>query len=108
MDKWIAQWRKTNTFAVIPLNEMKESRMTFINSVIASRVGHLMKKKTKKKTGVFHHAEQNFGVGFLLFTLLVYNLRGGFLGSVTPAPEQKDFRTQSTSIWVFWDYTKMF
>ncbi len=54
--------------------------------------------------------------------LIVYNLRGAFLGSVTPVPEQKDFRTQSTSIyqykdmelsseiliWVFWDYTKMF
>ncbi len=40
--------------------------------------------------------------------VLVYNLRGGFLGSVAPAPEQKDFRTQSTSIWVFWDHTKMF
>ncbi len=25
---------------------------------------------------------------------VVYNLRGGFLGSVTPAMEQKDFRTK--------------
>ncbi len=32
---------------------------------------------------------------------VVYNLRGGFLGSVAPAPEQKDFRTQSTSIYQF-------
>ncbi len=65
---------------------------------------------------------------------IVYNLRGGFLGFVTPAMEQKFFRTQSTSIyqfsppsfskkkilykdmelsleiviWVFMDYTKMF
>ena len=31
----------------------------------------------------------------------VYNLRGGFLGSVTPVTEQKDFRTQSTSIYQF-------
>ncbi len=29
--------------------------------------------------------------------VIVYNLRDEFLGSVTPAPEQKDFRTQSTS-----------
>ena len=32
---------------------------------------------------------------------VVYNLRGGFWGSVTPATEQKDFRTQSTYIRCF-------
>ncbi len=34
----------------------------------------------------------------MVLLLIVYNLRGGLWGSVTPGTEQKDFHTQSTSM----------
>ncbi len=45
------------------------------------------------------YRESSRVIKYTRMALIVYNLRGAFLGSVTPAPEQKDFRTQSTSIY---------